>query len=73
MLDIKQFSALHKSSSTSFHHQKALIKKVMAGKKVSCENCLQRLSLSEKDDQQHEGKLVICCVKGCTHIELDLA
>ena len=68
MIDIKQFSALKKSSSASFNNQKALIKKVMAGRKVQCESCNGELFVVLPDKSNTPG---IYCKKGCTDISLD--
>lgn len=69
-IDIKQFSGLQKQSSDSFFKQKSLIKKVMAGKKILCVECAQPLTLKSLKES---AQLHVCCAKGCTDIQLDLA
>ncbi|WDE06612.1 hypothetical protein SG34_006790 [Thalassomonas viridans] len=68
-LDTKLFSRLQKSSSDSFHRQKALLKKVMAGKKTPCPVCGETLALAQAKAAE---KLKVGCQKGCTDIELDI-
>jgi len=68
-LDSKLFAGLQKSSSDSFHRQKALLKKVMAGKKTACPACGQTLALVPGKSGE---KLHVSCNKGCTDIELDI-
>lgn len=60
------FSALNKATANSFHQQKAIIKKVLAGKSVRCPSCKQLLLLKSSEKQ-----LKIECVKGCTDIQLE--
>ncbi|WDE10680.1 hypothetical protein [Thalassomonas haliotis] len=68
-LDSKQFAQLQKNSSDSFHRQKALIKKVMAGKNSACPVCRQTVALVPAKTGE---KLTLSCKKGCTDIELDI-
>ena len=63
------FSVVNKETSQSFHKQKAMIKKVLAGKTVTCDTCLQPLFLVPKNN---EGQAYIQCKKACTHIELEV-
>jgi hypothetical protein len=63
------FSPVNKETSNSFHKQKKLIKKVLAGKSVACEVCKQPLFLVPKNK---EGQAYIQCKKTCTHIELEV-
>lgn len=60
------FSSLNKQSANTFNKQKALIKKVLAGKPVNCPTCQQPLVIAPQEQQ-----LVITCAKGCTDILLD--
>jgi hypothetical protein len=60
------FSALNKSAANSFHQQKSLIKKVLAGKKIKCENCSTLISVHTQADS-----VMIQCDKKCTDIKLD--
>lgn len=68
MIDIQQFTQLKKTSAKSYNEQKALIKKVMAGRQIHCSECGQVLRLVLPEDQGHSG---IFCSKGCTDIILD--
>ncbi|MBA6362540.1 hypothetical protein H4J56_17770 [Colwellia sp. BRX8-4] len=68
MLDITQFNLLKKSSAKSFNDQKALIKKVMAGREMKCETCGSILRLIVPEDKSTPG---VYCGKGCTDISLD--
>ena len=60
------FSAVNKSAANSFNQQKALIKKVLAGKTVHCNNCKTLISVKAVADS-----VVIKCEKNCTDIKLD--
>jgi len=62
------FSTLNKKAANSFHAQKRMLKKVMAGETVNCEHCQQRLKLIPAKD----GIAYVNCAKGCTNIELEL-
>ncbi len=62
------FHKLNKLTAKSFNDQKAIIKKVMQGKKVLCRDCGQPLRLVLPGGQEAPG---IRCPKGCTDIELD--
>lgn len=68
MLDIKQFEQLKKNSAKSFNDQKALIKKVMAGRQIKCQTCGNVLRLVVPEDKSVSG---VFCGKGCTDISLD--
>lgn len=68
-IDIKKFDQLKKQSARSYNDQKAIIKKVMAGKQINCKSCQQVLFFSPP---QAEQKAMIHCSKGCTSIELDI-
>jgi hypothetical protein len=70
MIDIKQFSALEKSSKNSFVKQKQIMKKVMAGQTVLCSKCQQSLFLFTPGQNEIPG---IRCNKGCTDLQLDFA
>lgn len=63
------FSALGKKSSQSFHQQKALIKKVLAGQQMPCPVCKQSLRVFPPGSDQPG----IRCPKGCTDIALDFS
>lgn len=63
------FSVVNKETSDSFHKQKAVIKKVLAGKVVTCSHCQQALVLIPTDN---DGHAYINCQKGCTNIELEV-
>jgi DNA-binding protein YbaB len=60
------FSALNKSAANSFNQQKSLIKMVLAGKKVKCNNCNTLISVHTGADS-----VMIKCEKDCTDIKLD--
>lgn len=68
MIDIKQFSELKKNSAKSFNEQKALIKKVMSGRIIKCEQCGTPIKLVLPEDKGVTG---LFCEKGCTDIALD--
>jgi hypothetical protein len=68
MIDIKQFDQLKKNSAKSFNDQKALIKKVMAGRQIKCETCGTILRLLVPEDKSVCG---VFCGQGCTDITLD--
>jgi len=70
MIDSNTFNSLTKSTAKSFGQQKALIKKVMAGQRVCCENCQQELKLLLPEDGKATG---IFCQNGCTDIALDFS
>lgn len=80
MIDEKQFNALSKQlgkqSSKSYNDQKAMIKKVLAGRDIYCKSCKQLLvaTLPDSDVEAGDGSQSgIRCVKGCTDISLDFA
>ena len=60
------FSALNKSAANSFNQQKSLIKKVLAGKTVTCNNCKTLISVIAEADS-----VMLKCEKNCTDIKLD--
>lgn len=64
------FSQLNKQAKRSFGDQQAIIKKVMQGKMVNCNECGQSLFLVPPEKSDQPG---IVCQKGCTHIHLDFA
>nr|WP_115719833.1 hypothetical protein [Gallaecimonas mangrovi] len=61
------FSGLNKKTAKSFNDQKALIKKVMAGRSVPCPVCKGPLTLHPPGS----SKPGIRCAKGCTDIGLE--
>ncbi len=69
MINIQQFKQLQKNSHQSYQQQKALIKKVLAGKTVFCEVCKQPLQLRLPEQYEQSG---IFCHNGCTEIQLEL-
>lgn len=69
VIDIKQFSSLQKASKESFFQQKKIIKKVLAGQAVLCEQCQQPLCFFTSDVKEAQG---IRCQQGCTKIQLDI-
>lgn len=70
MIDIKQFDELKKTSARSFNQQKAMIKKVMAGRIINCENCGGVIKLVTPGSSENPG---LFCGKGCTDILLDFS
>ena len=68
MIDAEQFKQLQKRSAKSFNDQKALIKKVMAGRTIACTVCGEALMLFPPESSDTPG---IRCRKQCTVIELD--
>ncbi|WP_076418208.1 hypothetical protein [Colwellia sp. UCD-KL20] len=68
MIDIKKFDGIKKTSAKSFNNQKALIKKVMAGKVITCETCGTPIKLVLPEQSKTPG---LYCTKGCTDIALD--
>jgi len=70
MIDIKKFDELKKTSAQSFNQQKAMIKKVMAGRTINCEGCGGAIKLVPPESSENPG---LFCGKGCTDIELDLS
>lgn len=69
-MSVVDFSALNKLAAKSFNEQKALIKKVMAGRLIMCTTCNQPLELRLPMASDKPG---IYCRKGCTNIELDFS
>lgn len=73
MIDNSLFKALGKQSAKSFNDQKALIKKVLAGRTMTCEHCKQVIEFIDKKSKKEQVEpAVIRCKKGCTDIELDI-
>ena len=73
MIDSNLFKALGKQSAKSFNDQKALIKKVLAGRVMLCEHCKQPIEFCDKKTLKEQVvPAVIRCKKGCTDIELDI-
>ncbi len=64
------FTKLNKLTAKSFNDQKALIKKVMAGRLIKCRICQQPLKLIHPSESDKPG---IYCQQGCTQIELDMS
>ena len=73
MINSSLFKALGKQSAKSFNDQKALIKKVLAGRTMVCEHCKQVIEFYDKKVKKEQIEpAVIRCKKGCTDIELDI-
>ena len=68
MIDIKKFDEIKKTSAKSFNEQKALIKKVMAGRVIQCDTCGTTIKLALPEQSESPG---LYCSKGCTDITLD--
>ena len=67
-MDEKQFQRLKNDSAKSFNDQKALIKKVLAGRDIACQQCGSFIRVSLPEDKKTTG---LFCAKGCTNIALD--
>ncbi|CAM4287543.1 hypothetical protein [Pseudoalteromonas byunsanensis] len=65
------FSQLNKQRAASFNKQKQLLKKLSAGQTILCEQCQKPLKLNLAVDAAQKGQ--VCCDKGCTLIELEIA
>lgn len=65
------FSQLNRQRAASFNQQKNVLKKLGKGATIFCEHCAQPLALNLATEKKQKG--VVCCPKGCTHIELELA
>lgn len=61
------FSFINKEAAASFNQQRNLIKKVLKGQKVLCEQCNQPVLMTSSDKEQ----VSIGCSKGCTNIDMD--
>ena len=70
MIEKNTFALLTKQSAKSFNDQKALIKKVLAGRIMLCEKCQQPLKFTEYAEANKGA--VIACHNACTDIELDV-
>ena len=68
MIDIKQFDEIKKTSARSFNDQKALIKKIMAGRVIPCDSCGTTIKRVLPEQSETPG---VYCDKGCTSIELE--
>lgn len=69
-MSVVDFSALNKLTAKSFNDQKALIKKVMAGRIIMCTTCNKPLEVRLPSASDNPG---VFCQKGCTNIELDFS
>lgn len=67
-MDEQQFSRLKSVSAKSFHDQKALIKKVLAGRAINCQQCGSLIHAVLPEDNKVTG---LFCGNGCTNIALD--
>lgn len=73
IIDKSKFNTLSKKSAKSFNDQKALIKKVLAGRTIPCEVCKKNLAFIDKTEKNGQViPAVIRCEKACTDIELDI-
>ena len=74
-MDLSSLKTLQQNSKRSYNDQKSIIKKVLAGKAVTCNVCQQPVTFTAAADEQ--SAKVRCakvgCVKGCTDIELDIS
>ncbi|REL32155.1 hypothetical protein [Thalassotalea euphylliae] len=69
-MDLSALEALQKNSKRSYNDQKAIIKKVLAGRAVSCKVCHQPIMFNMANQNQPAK---VCCAQGCTDIELDIS
>ncbi|MBA6327325.1 hypothetical protein H4J46_05120 [Colwellia sp. MB02u-6] len=67
-MDEQQFDRLKSVSAKSFNDQKALIKKVLAGRDIACKQCGTFIRVTLPEDKKNTG---LFCAKGCTNIALD--
>ncbi|TWX72868.1 hypothetical protein [Colwellia sp. C1TZA3] len=67
-MDEQQFDRLKSVSAKSFNDQKALIKKVLAGRDIACKQCGTLIRIILPEDKKTTG---LFCAKGCTNIALD--
>ena len=67
-MDEQQFDRLKKVSAKSFNDQKSLIKKVLAGRDMPCQQCGTSIRVVLPEDKSTTG---LYCAKGCTNIALD--
>ena len=68
-MDLSILTDLQKESKKSFNEQKALIKKVLAGRKIKCTQCKNVIDFVLTTDT---APARIQCEQGCTDIELDI-
>ncbi|MCG9722525.1 hypothetical protein [Shewanella sp. Isolate7] len=66
------FSAINKSTASSFNEQKNLIKRLFKGNRVDCQTCKQPLQLVVPTEKAQTGHYGVFCKKGCTDIELEI-
>ena len=69
----EQFTQIKKNSAKSFNDQKALIKKVLAGREIKCQQCGTKIQLllPKETGQKGTENTGLYCGKGCTNIALD--
>jgi hypothetical protein len=67
-MEEQQFQRLKSDSAKSFNDQKALIKKVLAGRDIACQQCGTSIRVVLPEDKKTTG---LFCAKGCTNIVLD--
>jgi len=69
MIDIRKFDDIKNASAKSFNNQKALIKKIMSGRVISCKTCNTAIKLVMPEQSESPG---LYCKKGCTDIALEI-
>jgi len=62
------FSIQNKNAANSFHAQKKMLKRVMAGENITCQHCQGTLTLIPVKD----GIAFVRCKKQCTNVELEV-
>lgn len=77
MKEVTSFKKISSLSAKSFNDQKAMIKKVLAGREVYCNTCngLLKFNFPVESDAETEGsdRGGIHCDKGCTDLALDFS
>jgi len=67
-MDEQQFKRLKTVSAKSFNDQKALIKKVLAGRDMPCPQCGTMIRVVLPEDKKVTG---LYCAQGCTNIAVE--
>ncbi|REL27837.1 hypothetical protein DXX93_15580 [Thalassotalea euphylliae] len=69
-MDLSSLKTLQQNSKRSYNDQKSIIKKVLAGKVITCKACQQPVTFAPAADTRSAK---VGCAKGCTDIELDIS
>ena len=65
------FSAINKHTQLSFKAQRNMIKNIAKGGTVLCQQCQKPLQLTTPIKGVKVSKTGVCCLRGCTDIELE--